>query len=75
MKGLRRFGRHNRAIYEKRKKTHSFIPDEAHPLLNSVNTFWNLSEVILADGLLGHAEGTVSTASHAQVSTAGQRNK
>lgn len=53
---------------------HSLIPDEGHPLLYSVDAFWDLSEVILANGLLGHTEGTVSTASHTQVSTGRQRN-
>lgn len=48
---------------------HSFIPDEGHPLLHSVHTFRNLSEVIFANSLLGHAEGAVGTASHTQVST------
>lgn len=48
---------------------HSFIPDEGHPLFHSVHTFWDLSEVILADSLLGHAEGAVGAARHAQVST------
>lgn len=48
---------------------HSFIPDESHSLLHAVDTFWDLSEVILANGLLGHAEGAVSTARHTQVST------
>lgn len=62
---------------ERKKKSsphHSFIPDESHPLLHSIDTLWDLSEVILANGLLGHAEGTVSTASHTQVSTGRQRN-
>lgn len=53
---------------------HSFIPDEGHPFLHSVHTFWDLSEVILADSLLGHAEGAVGTARHAQVSTTALTN-
>lgn len=53
---------------------HSFIPDEGHPLLHSVHTFWDLSEVILADSLLGHAESAVGAASHTQVSTAAWSN-
>lgn len=53
---------------------HSFIPDQSHPLLHSVDALWNLSEVVLANGLLGHAEGTVSTASYAKVSTGKYKN-
>lgn len=53
---------------------HSFIPDECHPLLHSVDTFWDLSEVVFADGLLGHAEGAVCAASHAQVTTGRRAN-
>lgn len=56
------------------RTNHSLIPDEGHPLLHSVHTFWDLSEVILADSLLGHAEGAVATARHAQVSTAALTN-
>lgn len=56
------------------RTNHSFIPDEGHPLLHSVHTFWDLSEVILADSLLGHAEGAVGAACHAQVSTTALTN-
>lgn len=52
---------------------HSFVPNESHPLLHSIDTFWDLGEVILANGLLGHAEGAVSATSHTQVSTGRRR--
>lgn len=53
---------------------HGFIPDEGHPLLHSVHTFWDLSEVVLSNSLLGHAEGAVGAASHTQVSTTAWTN-
>lgn len=51
---------------------HSLVPDDGHPLLHPVDTFGDLGEIVLADGLLSHAEGTVSAAGHTQVSTGRQ---
>lgn len=67
-------GQVNQDENKKSSTHHSFIPDEGHPLLHSIDTFWDLSEVILANSLLGHTEGTVSAASHTQVSTGEQIN-
>lgn len=47
---------------------HSLVPDEGHPLFHTVNTLWNLGEVILSNGLLGNTKGAVSAASHTEVS-------
>ena len=38
---------------------HSSIPDERQSLGHSVNSSWNETEVIFADGFLSHVECTV----------------
>ena len=54
---------------------HSLVPDEGHPLLSPVHPLWDLGEVVLADGLLRHAEGAVGTASNVKVPTGEPRER
>lgn len=52
------------------KKTyHSFVPDDAHTLLNAVGPLWDEGEVVFSNSFLCRSEGAVSTACDLKIPT------
>lgn len=48
---------------------HSFLPDNRHPVLHSIHSVWDLSEVVFAQSFLAHGEGAVVCPSHTEIIT------
>lgn len=66
------------SFYSRRQKDytyHSFLPDDAHAVLNTRQPVWDLCEVILAHGLLLDGERTVVRRHHVQSIAARERDK
>lgn len=48
---------------------HSLVPDDRHTLLHAIGALRDSREVVLPNGFLGSAEGTVGTSRELQIST------
>lgn len=46
---------------------HSLVPDDRHTLLHTIGALGDGCEVVLPDGFLGSAEGTVGTSRELQI--------
>lgn len=48
---------------------HSFLPDDRHTILHTVNAIGNFSEVVFAQGFLANQERAVISPSYTQIVT------
>lgn len=50
-----------------RSAHHSFLPDDRHPVLHSVDSVGDLGEVVLAQSFLAHRKGAVVGPRHREI--------
>ncbi len=48
---------------------HSFVPDDAHPLLDAIGPLWDEGEVVLSNSFLCRGEGAVSAGCQLKIPT------